>query len=91
MRSDYGETSDMKAWKEKKQRRLENERARKDSNPATGVNASDASNVSSGARNDLSEVTSFNCDKKGHYSRNCPELRRDASKYQRQSRQPPCR
>lgn len=58
----------MKAWKEKKrQRRLENERARKDSNPATGVNASDASNVSSGARNDLSEVTCFNCDKKGHF------------------------
>ena len=78
-RSEDGETSDKEARKEqKKQRRLDHERARKDSGstPATGVNAS---GTSGGARKDLSQVTYYNCNEKGHYSRNCSESERDAS------------
>ena len=73
-----GETSDKKARKEKKkQRRLEDERARKDSTLATGINASNVPN--GGTRKDLSYITCFNCDKKGHYVTKCPEPRKDAS------------
>ena len=73
-----GETSDKKARKEKKkQRRLEDERARKDSTLATGITASNVPN--GGTRKDLSYITCFNCDKKGHYVTKCPEPRKDAS------------
>ena len=73
-----GETSDKKARKEKKkQRRLDHERAQKDSGstPVADVNAY---NGSSGVCKDLSQIKCFNCNKKGHYSRNCPEPRKDA-------------
>ena len=71
------ETSDKKARREKKKhRRLDQQRdqGRKDtsSTPATGAN--------SGTRKDMSQITYFNCNKKGHYSRNYSEPRKDVSK-----------
>ena len=65
LRSKNGETSDRKARKEKKKHRRQ-EQARKDSTPATG-----------GACKDLSHITHFNCDKKGHYADKCTEPRKD--------------
>ena len=71
------ETSDKKAWREKKKhRRLDQQwdQGRKDTSftPATGAN--------SGTRKDMSQITCFNCNKKGHYSRNCSEPRKNVSK-----------
>ena len=74
-RSENGEISDKKAQKKKKKQScLDHERARRDSGstPAANVNAY---NVSSGVCKDLSQIKYFNCNKKGHYSRNCPEPR----------------
>ena len=81
LRSKNGKTSDKEARKEKKkQRRLDHERARKDSGtPATGVHAPNAASTPGGARKDLNQITCYNCNEKGHYSRNCSEPRRDAS------------
>lgn len=51
----------------------------KDSTPATGVDVTDASggkkkrNASRRVRRELNEVTSYNCDKKGHYADKCPD------------------
>ena len=73
--SENGETSDKKTRKEKK-KHCRQEQARKNSNLATGVNASIASGE---ARNDLSYITCFNCDQKGHYATKCPEPKRGAS------------
>ena len=78
-RPESTETSDRKTRKErKKQRRLEHEWARNNSGsaPTTKVNAP---NVASTTRKDLSHITCFNCDQKGHYATQCPEPKRDAS------------
>ena len=58
----------------KKQRRLDHKRAGKDSTSAVGVHAS---NVASPACKDLSHLSCFNSDKKGHYATNCPKPRKD--------------
>ena len=78
-RPESTETSNRKTRKErKKQRRLEHERAQNNSGsvPTTKVNVL---NVSSTTRKDLSHITCFNCDQKGHYATQCPEPKRDAS------------
>ena len=46
------------------------EKTRKDSTPAVGVHAP---NVASTACKDLSHLTCFNSDKKGHYATKCPK------------------
>ena len=77
LRSKNGKTSDKKARKEKKrQRRLEYEQAQNDSGstPTTNVNAP---NVTTTARQDLSHITCFNCDKKGHYATKCSKPMKD--------------
>lgn len=59
-----GKIPDKKAREEKKkQRRFDREQARK--------------NTSTLARKDLSQITCINCDKKWHYFRSCPKLRKD--------------
>ena len=75
--AESSETSDKKTWREKKKhQRLDQQRdlSRKDtsSTPAIGAN--------SGTRKDMSQITCFNFNKKGHYSRNCSEPRKDMSK-----------
>ena len=75
--NESSETSDKKVWREKKKhRRLDQQRdqGQKDSSstPATGAN--------SGTWKDMSQITYFNCDKKGQYSRNCSEPRKNVSK-----------
>ena len=66
-RSENGETSGRKARKEKKKHRRQKQ-ARKDPTPAT-----------SRARKDLSHITCFNRDQKGHYATKCPEPKRETS------------
>ena len=80
------EKSDKKAWrKKKKHRRLDQQRdqGRKDtsSTPTPGAN--------SGTRKDMSQITCFNCNKKGHYLRNCSEPRKNVLKNQYRCRRPP--
>ena len=73
-------TSNKKTRKEKKkQHHLEYKRAQNNSGSAltTRVNTS---NVASTTRKDLSHITCFNCDQKGHYANICPKLKRDALK-----------
>ena len=82
------ETSNKKARREKKKhRRLDQQQdqGRKDtsSTPATGAN--------SGTKKDISQITCFNCNTKQHYSRNCSEPRKNVSKNQYRSWQPPLR
>ena len=38
-------------------------------------------NTSSGALKDLSHITCFNCDKKGHYATKCPEPRKTSDSF----------
>ena len=45
-------------------------------NPATGVNTAEVSGRRRKQRKDISEITCYNCNKKGHYSDKCPEPRR---------------
>ena len=73
-RLDSGETSGKKARKEKK-KKYHQEHKNDSGTPATGVNAD---NVASGrAPKELSHITCFNCDKKGHYADKYPERRKD--------------
>ena len=76
-RSKNSETSEKSFRKEKKkQRRLDHKQARKDSTSDAGVHTS---NVTSMARKDLSHITCFNCNKKGHYATKCSELRKNSN------------
>ena len=79
-RSKNGDTSDKKAWKEKKkkQRRRDVEQAGKDPTPATGVNASGTKTHP--WRKNSSLITCYNCNKKGHYVDHCSEPKKNASK-----------
>ena len=76
-RPENSEIADKKARREKKrQRRLDQARDRKgsESTPATGAN------TSNGTSRDVSQITCFNCNKKGHYASTCRESKKDASK-----------
>ena len=76
-RSESGKTSEKGFQKEKKkQRRLDHEQAQKNSTLDAGVYAP---NVASTACKDLSRITCFNCNKKGHYATKCPEPRKDSN------------
>ena len=77
-RSENSKTSNPKARKEKK-KKYRREQAQKDSGstPATSVNMTEASGQ---ACKDMSQISYYNCTKKGHYSRNCPEPKKNASK-----------
>lgn len=67
-----GEISGKKSRRERKeQHRLQ--RARNSGTPTTGVNTV----LNGGAHKDLSHITCFNCDKKGHYADKCPDPRED--------------
>ena len=77
LRSESGETSEKNFRKEKKkQRRLDHERAQKNSTPAASVYAP---NVASTACKDLSHITYFNYNKKDHYATKCPKPRKDSN------------
>lgn len=78
-RSEPPEPSE-KARKEKKKKAQKDKRDRKDSNPASGVNATDTSSGKTCKQKDISQITCYNCDKKGHYATKCPEPRKDSSK-----------
>ena len=71
-------TFDRKTQKErKKQCHLEHKRAQNDSGSApTTINVP---NISSTTCKDLSHITCFNYDQKGHYTTQCPKPKRDAS------------
>ena len=52
------------------------EQAQKDSTLATGVHAP---NITSTAHKNLGHIICFNCNKKGHYIRKCPEPRKNSN------------
>ena len=80
-RSENGETSDKETRKEKKrkQHRRDAEQSGKGSTPVTGVDASSTAGRARPRRKDSSQITCFNCEKKGHYATSCPEPRKDVS------------
>ena len=60
-----------KARKDKKKKQ---HKAKRDSTPATGVNKAEVGDHR--AKKDISEISCYNCNKKGHYSNKCPEPRK---------------
>ena len=72
LRSEIGEVSNKKDWKEKKKKyRRDQARKSSGSNSATGVNTT---NVNHGwGSQDLSQITYYNCNKRGHYANKCKE------------------
>ena len=81
-RTKHGKSSDKKVRKEKKkkQRHRDAEQAGKDSTPATGINASSTTAGRTSHRKDLSLITCYNCNKKGHYAFQYTEPKKDSSK-----------
>ena len=79
-RSENGNTSNKKTWKEKKkkQRCRDAEQAGKDLTSAIAVNTS--STKTHFWRKDSSLITYYNCNKKGHYTDQCSEPRENLSK-----------
>ena len=75
--ADNSKPSKKKAWKKNKKKYCQEHKKDPD-NLATGVNTDDV--ISSRAPKDKSLVTYFNCDRTGHYTRNCPKLKCDSSK-----------
>ena len=70
---------DKKSQRERKdQRHQDQELGRNSGTPATGVNATSTSGGArnGGARQDLSQLTCYNGDKKGHCADKCPDPRR---------------
>ena len=73
--------SSEKARKEKKKKWQKERRDKKrDSTPATGVNTTDTAGgqkkkkkTSNRTSGDISDITCYNCNKKGHYANTCPE------------------
>ena len=64
-----------KARKEKKKSRRNRRRNQEDSTPATGVNKAEVGDHRT-KKKDISEISCYNCNKKGHYSNKCPEPRK---------------
>ncbi len=86
-RSEHGLEASEKARKKKKKkanRERRGKRRREGSTPATGSNAKNTANKKN---RDLSQVTCYTGNKKGHYSKDCTE----PPKNERQSRRPPRR
>ena len=73
-RDDAAESPKKDDRKDKKKRfrgqRREHTGERKEQTPATNVNTTDVSKKKK-KRRDVSEITCFNCDKKGHFASNC--------------------
>ena len=74
------ESSEKARKEKKKEQRWRDQKRRKGSTPATGVNATQTGKPYQKKKKlrkhldrDLSIVTCFNCDKKGHYANICPE------------------
>ena len=80
-----------KSWKEKKKKWQKEKRDKKDFTPASGVNAIDTSGGKARKKKDLSQITCYNCDKKGYYSTKYPEPPKNGSKNYCQSWRPPRR
>ena len=60
-----------KARKDKKKKQ---HKAKRDSTPATGVNKAEVGDHR--AKKDISEISCYNCNKKGHYLNKCLECKR---------------
>lgn len=74
------ETSDKKSRRERKQQRRQDEgRGRNSGTPAARVNTPRTPKARNGARKGLSQMTCYNCRKKGRYAKNCPEPQKEAS------------
>ena len=75
--ADSSEPSEKKAQKEKKKKYCQ-EHKKNSGTLATGVNTDD---ITSGrAPKDMSLLNCFNCNRTGHYVKNCPKPKRDLSK-----------
>ena len=77
-RSDNAKTS-KKAWKEKKKNDRKHRQFRRSDDEfpsattATGGNTTNNSAGGSRPQKDVSQITCYNCNKKGHYATKCPE------------------
>ncbi len=85
--SESGPEASEKARKEKKKKVNRERRRRKGRERNIPANGSNAKNTAGKKNRDLSQVTCYTCNKKGHYSRDSTE----PSKNQLQSRQTPRR
>lgn len=76
--SEANRNEEKKSRRDKKHRRRQEQKEQKDNSggtPATGANSSGGSK-----KKDLSHITCFNCDKKGHFASNCSEPPKNKSK-----------
>ena len=60
--------------KTRKDKNKKQHKAKRDSTPATGVNKAKVGNHR--AKKDISEISCYNCKKKGHYLNKCPKPRK---------------